>query len=83
MKEGTPIPDTNTEPRHIVRNPGLNNALHHEKERAKIFELALRPNVLDVSRLRLLSVKGIPDQSNLRPLVWRILLNYLPNDRRR
>jgi hypothetical protein len=36
---------------------------------------------IDVERLRKLSFLGISDEINgLRPLVWRILLGYLPAD---
>ena len=37
--------------------------------------------VIDVERLRKLAFLGITDEINgLRPLVWRILLGYLPAD---
>ena len=37
--------------------------------------------VIDVERLRKLSFLGIPDEINgLRPIIWRILLGYLPAD---
>jgi hypothetical protein len=36
---------------------------------------------INVNRLRELTFYGISDEiKGLRPLIWRILLNYLPND---
>ncbi len=44
--------------------------------------LACEP-VIDVKRLRRLTFLGITDEiKGLRPLIWRILLGYLPADTR-
>eukprot|EP01113_Clastostelium_recurvatum_P014914 TRINITY_DN18189_c0_g1_i1.p1 TRINITY_DN18189_c0_g1~~TRINITY_DN18189_c0_g1_i1.p1 ORF type:complete len:537 (+),score=143.62 TRINITY_DN18189_c0_g1_i1:1-1611(+) len=47
-------------------------------ERVHLFEEALKPSVIDLSIIRNLAVQGIPEAPGLRPIYWKILLNYLP-----
>ncbi|XP_054920855.1 TBC1 domain family member 13 isoform X2 [Dermacentor andersoni] len=41
----------------------------------------LESDRIDTRRLRELCFQGIPDESGLRPLCWRLLLGFLPADR--
>ncbi|KAK8918389.1 hypothetical protein KSP39_PZI021124 [Platanthera zijinensis] len=43
-------------------------------------ELSRQP--IDLVELRRLASQGIPDADGIRPTVWKLLLGYLPNDRR-
>lgn len=38
-------------------------------------------NIINESKLRELSSRGFSDSSPIRPIVWRLLLQYLPKDR--
>ncbi|KAJ8737002.1 hypothetical protein PYW07_000273 [Mythimna separata] len=49
-----------------------------QKARIQVFDEALGKDVIDLEYLRELAFQGIPDANGLRPLVWRILLLYLP-----
>jgi hypothetical protein len=55
-----------------------------KNQRALQFQAILEEgNKVNEGKLRNMAVGGIPDQEpSLRPIVWRILLNYLPLDRR-
>lgn len=49
------------------------------KERIIHFIRAINKDKLDLPSLKSLAFRGIPDELEaLRPLVWRILLDYLP-----
>ncbi|KAH3767500.1 TBC1 domain family member 13 [Pelomyxa schiedti] len=52
-------------------------------QRIALFEEAISPTLetLSLTRIRELAFQGIPDMSNLRPLYWKILLDFLPLDR--
>ncbi|KAJ1980921.1 hypothetical protein H4R34_002275 [Dimargaris verticillata] len=55
------------------------------KQRLKLFEQALfggKDARVDMGTLRVLCFHGIPDQPGLRALCWKLLLNYLPADKR-
>eukprot|EP01156_Anaeramoeba_ignava_P002621 Anaeramoba_ignava/a218952_9.p1 GENE.a218952_9~~a218952_9.p1 ORF type:complete len:127 (-),score=42.91 a218952_9:11-391(-) len=42
------------------------------------FSSAIKQIPIDMSLIKALAFTGIPDSSNLRPIFWKILLNYLP-----
>ncbi|KAF8697124.1 hypothetical protein HU200_036117 [Digitaria exilis] len=44
------------------------------------FKLALERKVVDLAELRRLACQGVPDAAGLRPVVWKLLLGYLPTD---
>lgn len=46
--------------------------------RLKTFEEVLIEDDIDFKKLRLLCFNGIPEEKGLRPLCWKLLLNYLP-----
>ncbi|CAL4062806.1 unnamed protein product, partial [Meganyctiphanes norvegica] len=52
------------------------------KARLQEFDTLLAEDVLDIKRLRNLCFGGIPDEGGRRPLCWRVLLHYLPLERR-
>ncbi|XP_060809655.1 TBC1 domain family member 13 [Amyelois transitella] len=52
------------------------------KARIKAFEEILDQDVIDMDQLRKLAFNGIPDEKGLRSLTWKILLHYLPNEKR-
>jgi len=53
-------------------------------DRVVIFKHLLASEHIDEARLKSLAANGIPDvDKHLRPLVWRVLLSYLPYDRSR
>jgi hypothetical protein len=53
-------------------------------DRVIIFKHLLASEHIDKARFKSLAANGIPDvDKHLRPLVWRILLSYLPYDRSR
>lgn len=41
----------------------------------------LSKKVINIGELRRLVCQGIPDAARVRPVIWKILLHYLPNDR--
>ncbi|KAG2571532.1 hypothetical protein PVAP13_7KG130200 [Panicum virgatum] len=43
--------------------------------------LQLDRKVVDLAELRRLACQGVPDAAGLRPVVWKLLLGYLPTDR--
>ncbi|KJE96369.1 TBC1D13 protein [Capsaspora owczarzaki ATCC 30864] len=47
------------------------------------FEALLEAPVIDIAKLRELSVGGIPETPGTRSLVWKLLLDFLPPDRER
>jgi hypothetical protein len=50
-------------------------------QRVIMFIKALNKKKINLQILKSLSFRGIPDDSKaLRPLIWRILLGYLPLD---
>uniref|UniRef100_A0A5S6R478 TBC1 domain family member 13 n=1 Tax=Trichuris muris TaxID=70415 RepID=A0A5S6R478_TRIMR len=51
---------------------------------ARIQELRriVQQDVVDMNALRAACYQGIPDESNLRPTCWRLLLNCLPPERK-
>jgi len=51
------------------------------KARLEEFKGLLNKDHIDSKHLRKLAFHGIPEETNLRPLCWRILLNYLPSDK--
>jgi len=51
------------------------------KERVESFEAAIY-NEVDFDKLRELSFGGIPDSPGLRSICWKLLLGYLPNERK-
>lgn len=44
------------------------------------FKLTLSKKVVTLGELRRLACQGIPDDSGIRPTVWKLLLGYLPHD---
>ncbi|CAN6270510.1 unnamed protein product [Urochloa humidicola] len=44
------------------------------------FKAALERKVVDLAELRRLACQGVPDAAGLRPVVWKLLLGYLPTD---
>ncbi|KAI9247500.1 rab-GTPase-TBC domain-containing protein [Phascolomyces articulosus] len=64
------------------------------KERIKYFENTLRPEpevdddeslwkpIIDIKSFREACFSGIPDESGLRATAWKVLLGYLPPDKR-
>ena len=53
-------------------------------DRVVIFKHLLANELVDEARLKALAANGIPDvDKHLRPLIWRVLLSYLPYDRSR
>ncbi|XP_014225297.1 TBC1 domain family member 13 [Trichogramma pretiosum] len=53
------------------------------KRRIKEFEDALGAKEIDPVLVRKLCFNGIPDVGSLRPLCWKLLLNYIPYSRDR
>ncbi|CAK1554166.1 unnamed protein product [Leptosia nina] len=51
------------------------------KARIKAFEEVLSKDEIDMDHLRRLAFNGIPEEKGLRPLVWKILLNYIPPEK--
>ncbi|XP_041986626.1 TBC1 domain family member 13 [Aricia agestis] len=51
------------------------------KFRIKAFEDLLDNEIIDLEQLRKLAFNGIPEDNGLRPLVWKILLNYIPPEK--
>ncbi|CAL5017454.1 unnamed protein product [Urochloa decumbens] len=45
------------------------------------FRVAMERKVVDLAELRRLACQGVPDAAGLRPVVWKLLLGYLPTDR--
>ncbi|KQJ82200.1 TBC1 domain family member 13 [Brachypodium distachyon] len=45
------------------------------------FKAALERKVVDLAELRRLACQGVPDDAGVRPVVWKLLLGYLPTDR--
>ncbi|CAD6261186.1 unnamed protein product [Miscanthus lutarioriparius] len=45
------------------------------------FKVALDRKVVDLAELRRLACQGVPDAAGIRPVVWKLLLGYLPTDR--
>ncbi|KAK3143025.1 hypothetical protein QOZ80_4BG0356710 [Eleusine coracana subsp. coracana] len=45
------------------------------------FKVALERKVVDLAELRRLACQGVPDAAGVRPVVWKLLLGYLPTDR--
>uniref|UniRef100_A0A0E0KPK8 Rab-GAP TBC domain-containing protein n=1 Tax=Oryza punctata TaxID=4537 RepID=A0A0E0KPK8_ORYPU len=44
------------------------------------FTVALGRKVVDLAELRRLACQGVPDAAGVRPVVWKLLLGYLPTD---
>ncbi|KAL5213810.1 hypothetical protein ABZP36_002962 [Zizania latifolia] len=44
------------------------------------FTIALGRKVVDLAELRRLACQGVPDAAGVRPVVWKLLLGYLPSD---
>ncbi|KAL5216316.1 hypothetical protein ABZP36_007717 [Zizania latifolia] len=44
------------------------------------FTVALVRKVVDLAELRRLACQGVPDAAGVRPIVWKLLLGYLPTD---
>ncbi|XP_044332449.1 TBC domain-containing protein C1952.17c isoform X3 [Triticum aestivum] len=44
------------------------------------FKAALERKVVDLAELRRLACQGVPDDPAVRPVVWKLLLGYLPMD---
>ena len=62
-----------------------NNVLLNPKVREKLMSLmkALNYEQINIKSIRGLCFEGLPDICRrLRPICWRILLNYLPTERR-
>ncbi|XP_065218304.1 TBC1 domain family member 13 [Planococcus citri] len=51
------------------------------KIRLKAFEEALSQDEINMNTLRSLCFNGIPEEKGLRPLCWKLLMNYLPPER--
>jgi hypothetical protein len=51
------------------------------KRKIQEFEDALFTKEIDVYQLKKLCFNGIPDEGSLRPLCWKLLLNYIPFSR--
>ncbi|EEC77143.1 hypothetical protein OsI_15582 [Oryza sativa Indica Group] len=43
-------------------------------------QLQLGRKVVDLAELRRLACQGVPDAAGVRPVVWKLLLGYLPTD---
>ncbi|CAF0740171.1 unnamed protein product [Brachionus calyciflorus] len=56
-----------------------------EKYKARLEEIKsiLNQDSIDVNKLRKLSSFSCPNEGGLRSLIWKILLNYLPSDRKK
>ncbi|XP_046736531.1 TBC1 domain family member 13 isoform X1 [Diprion similis] len=48
------------------------------RKRLSDYEEITKSEEIDLSNLRRLCFHGIPDEGGLRPLCWKLLLNYLP-----
>ncbi|KAJ8919824.1 hypothetical protein NQ315_006353 [Exocentrus adspersus] len=53
------------------------------KARLKEFEDILLQDVVDLKQLKKQSFHGVPDDQGVRALCWRLLLNYLPPERKK
>lgn len=51
------------------------------RKRLYEFDDALNAEEIDLINLKRLCFHGIPDEGGLRPLCWKLLLNYLPSTR--
>jgi len=51
------------------------------KARLEQFSQSIQKENIDGDELRRLAFHGIPEETNLRPIYWRLLLNYLPKER--
>ncbi|XP_058793517.1 TBC1 domain family member 13 isoform X1 [Phymastichus coffea] len=51
------------------------------KKKVQEFEDCLSAKKVDPRQLKKLCFNGIPDQGSLRPLCWKLLLNYMPYER--
>lgn len=51
------------------------------RKRLNDFDDVLNADDIDLTSLRRLCFHGIPDEGGLRPLCWKLLLNYLPPTR--
>jgi hypothetical protein len=51
------------------------------KARLEQFSQSIKKDYIDGDELRCLAFHGIPEETNLRPIYWRLLLNYLPKEK--
>ncbi|KXJ21818.1 TBC1 domain family member 13 [Exaiptasia diaphana] len=51
------------------------------KQRVAEFQTVLNAQVINIRRLRMLCFNGIPDDSGIRALCWKLMLGYLPLER--
>uniref|UniRef100_T1JLH6 Rab-GAP TBC domain-containing protein n=1 Tax=Strigamia maritima TaxID=126957 RepID=T1JLH6_STRMM len=47
------------------------------RARLNEFEECIKAEEIDMKKLRTLCFQGIPDEQGMRPLCWKLLLNYL------
>ncbi|KAJ6234608.1 tbc1 domain family member 13-like [Anaeramoeba flamelloides] len=51
------------------------------KKRLNLFKLAVESET-DLELIKAISFHGIPEKGNYRPIIWKLLLNYLPPERK-
>ncbi|KAF8755780.1 hypothetical protein HU200_011249 [Digitaria exilis] len=63
------------------RSPPPAPAQEFEISRQSRIFAALSKKVIDLDELRMMAAQGVPDAAGVRSTVWKLLLDYLPNDR--